>query len=149
MILNNKQEILIDIKKGKNMKIKFVYKIIPVAVFYTDFLVDKNLDGKNLGLFIVIRPRCKDDIQLLNHELIHTKQLFRMGLTSWIFMALSEKWRIKLELEAYLNTLGCNRHMQRFITNTLSKNYKIKKYTKDDIKKIIKEECEKMKLCGK
>ena len=83
------------------LKIKFIFKIIPVPIIITDNLPE-NFAGLSHGLFIKIRPEYQNDEGLIQHELTHCKQFWKYG---WIGYSLlykfSDKWRLKFEAEAY------------------------------------------------
>ena len=74
-------------------------------VFYTNLFVPKISAGCTRGPFIFIRPRYKDDKGLLEHEKVHVRQWFRtLGLHGFIY-ALSKRYRLKCEVEAYKEQL--------------------------------------------
>lgn len=74
--------------------------------FYTDsFLIGKEFAGCTYGPFIFIRPRYKDDKGLLEHEKVHVKQFWRTLMLHGLFYALSNRYRLKCEVEAYKEQL--------------------------------------------
>ncbi len=83
------------------MTIKFIYKIFPVFVFYTNWFMPKESNGYSYAFIVVIRPTHENSNVLLDHELIHSKQFLRtLGLMSPLYY-LSFKHRLIYELEAY------------------------------------------------
>lgn len=82
------------------MEIRKIFKIIPIPIFYTDRIKD-GFSGVSYGMWIKIRPRCKNDEGLLQHELTHCKQWYRTFGIHGILTLISKKWRYKSELEAY------------------------------------------------
>ena len=70
--------------------------------FYTNLGMDETTSGTTRGPVILIKPGCKDDEGLYQHELTHVKQSF-MGLI--IFDALLYRfyapYRLWAEVEAY------------------------------------------------
>lgn len=62
-------------------------------VVYTNFGVHKGFAGTTYGPLVFIRPVYKDDIGLLKHELVHTKQFWTLRLLTMS--------KLERELEAY------------------------------------------------
>ena len=87
------------------MKIKFVYRILPSLVVYTE-RVPKGSAGCANGPVIRILPEYKNDEGLLQHELIHVQQAYRL---LFIFHALlyyfNDSYRLQAEVEAYRKQL--------------------------------------------
>lgn len=65
------------------------------VVIYTDRLPSFVKGGITLWRFIFIRPKYRDDLGLLHHELTHIRQGWRMLLYPF------PKHRLRLEVEAY------------------------------------------------
>lgn len=82
------------------MKLMFVYRALPVLVFFTDN-VRKGFGGTTYGPIITIRKKYKNDIGLIEHELVHSKQWYRTLATHGIWYWLSDRYRLKCEVEAY------------------------------------------------
>jgi len=119
------------------MTVKFIFRVIPIFVFYTDFLVWKGKAGASYGVFIVIRPQYRDDIKLLEHELIHCRVYIKtLSISGWLYM-LSEKWRVRYEAEAYLKTLGTNNAVKKYVARKIHEGYNIKKLSYEDVEKIV------------
>jgi hypothetical protein len=75
-------------------------------VFYTDRLVKSWAAGTTYGPFVFIRPQYKNDIGLLEHELVHVNQFWRtLGLMELLY-EFSAKYRFKYEVEAYKKQLN-------------------------------------------
>jgi hypothetical protein len=87
------------------MKIKFVDGILPALVVYTK-RVPKGSAGCANGPVIRILPSHKNDEGLLQHELIHVQQAYRL---LFIFHALlyyfNDSYRLQAEVEAYRKQL--------------------------------------------
>jgi len=84
--------------------IKTIYKILPAFISYVDKL-PKEKGGKAKFCFIKILKKYKDDIGLLNHELTHVRQFYRLSVIHEYLNHFSKKYRLKIELEAYRNQL--------------------------------------------
>ena len=70
-------------------------------VIYTDRFVSKGFAGSTIWFIILIRPKYRSDVGLLEHERIHVKQFWRtLGLFSILYF-INAKYRYKSELEAY------------------------------------------------
>lgn len=70
-------------------------------VIYTDRFIKKEWDAMNLFFVTLIRPQFKGVKFIVEHEKVHTRQVFRWLIFQPIFYQLSKKWRLKFELEAY------------------------------------------------
>ena len=75
-------------------------------VFYTNRLIPSGFDALTVGSAILIRPHCRGDIGLLEHELVHVGQWRCSFGLFWALYIFSKKHRLKYELEAY------RRHLQ-------------------------------------
>jgi len=87
------------------MQIKFVDGILPALVVYTK-RVPKGSAGCANGPVIRILPSHKNDEGLLQHELIHVQQAYRL---LFIFHALlyyfNDSYRLHAEVDAYRKQL--------------------------------------------
>jgi hypothetical protein len=88
------------------MRIKMVFKIFPAFVFYWNACVLKQHQATARGPFIFIRPTSKDDLGLLEHELVHVKFFYKFPIINPLLTMFSEKWRIKTEIAAYTKQLS-------------------------------------------
>jgi hypothetical protein len=75
------------------------------VVFYTNLFVRKGYAGITIGPFAFIRPKYKDDVGLRKHEEKHIEQFWRYFGWFPIFYLLSERFRLKVEVEAYREQL--------------------------------------------
>ena len=74
--------------------------------FYTDSFIPARFGGTTYGIFVFIRPKYKNDIGMLKHELTHVKQFWRNPLFGlWYYF--SKTSRLKYEAEAYKAQLVC------------------------------------------
>lgn len=108
------------------MKLKFVYKVLPAFIFYTDFLMKDWAAGMATGPFIRIRPTHKQDRALLVHELTHAKQFYRyLGIGYAVLYTFSKRFRLKMEVEAYREHLRHTDHpdAKSRAATALSKHY--------------------------
>ena len=122
--------------------IKTVYKILPAFITYTDNLPEV-MGGWAKFCFIKILNKYKDDIGLLNHELTHVKQFYRLGLFH-VFLTLLKKYRLKIELEAYKAQLLSYPEEDRerkilYFAKFLSERYNLDK-TVDECYHLLKKE---------
>ena len=117
------------------MKIKFVYKILPVIVVYTDNL-DPKWGGYCYGPFIKIRNKYIDDKGLLEHELTHSKQVYRTMFLHGLMYKFSEKYRVKSEVEAYkvqASYYTDKDYHYNWMSDAILSKYDVKKYSKKEI----------------
>ena len=87
--------------------LKFVYGIFPAFVFYTDNLAEWQGGCAN-GPVVRIRTKYKDvDTGILQHELTHVKQFYRMLGFHGLLYLLFDTYRYRSEIEAYRVQLDC------------------------------------------
>lgn len=101
--------------------VRFVYGIIPVPVFYVD-----DLDwaaGRAYGIFVRIKKGYEDDEGLIEHELQHIRQFYRLPLIHFALYKFSAWYRYNAELECYKIQLSycthyetCVNHFAEFLT---------------------------------
>lgn len=84
------------------MKLKFVYKILPVVIFYTNKFIGKNSIGRNYGPIVVIRPEEKNNPILERHELEHAKQCYRTLCFHSLRYHTDDRYKLRMEIEAFL-----------------------------------------------
>jgi hypothetical protein len=70
-------------------------------VFYTNRFIPKNFAGYTRGPFIFIRPEYRNDAGLLAHERVHVRQWLRTLMLHPLLYALSDKYKLASEVEAY------------------------------------------------
>ena len=70
-------------------------------VFYTDRFIPERYDAINLFFVILIRPQFRTDKGLLEHERVHTRQVWKYLIFQPILYHFSRKWRLRFELEAF------------------------------------------------
>jgi len=88
------------------MKLKFVYYILPTIIIPIKSWNGKNLNAVELGNVILIAENEMDDRNgLLTHELTHAKQFYRTFGLAWILSKVSKKYRLKYEIEAYVEQI--------------------------------------------
>ena len=81
--------------------VKWVFKVLPAFVFYTDRFVPKRFGGVTYGIFVFIRKKYRNDRGLLEHELVHVKQFYRtLGLHALLY-SLWKRYRLRSEVSAY------------------------------------------------
>ncbi|AJG18798.1 hypothetical protein [Cupriavidus basilensis] len=81
------------------MSWRFVYRVLPVLVIRTDRLIPARFQGYNLGPVILLRPTAR--AALLEHELTHSRQVYRTLFLMGAIYYLSKRWRLRWEAEAY------------------------------------------------
>lgn len=81
------------------MKIKRIYGIIPVPVYYVEDL--GKFAGRSYGFFISIVEKYKDDRGLLEHELQHCRQFYRTFTLHGFLYRFISKYRYAMEIECY------------------------------------------------
>lgn len=87
------------------MEIKFVYGILPALVVYTDHVPEGSAGCAN-AMVVRIRPQYVNDEGLLQHELTHVKQAYRLlFLFHALLYLLDDCYRLHAEVEAYRKQL--------------------------------------------
>ena len=82
------------------MKIRSVFRVIPVPVFYTDRM-PAGVGGQARFMLVFIRPKYKEDEGIHQHELAHVELFWAtLGLKTFIQL-FSKKFRIWNEARAY------------------------------------------------
>ena len=94
---------------------------------------------------IVIRPKYKADVGLLNHELVHVKQ-YNRNFFHGVLYSLSKEYRYKAELEAYTAQIKSYSYETigeaMWIVNSLFNKYELglsHEKIQKDVQKIIDE----------
>lgn len=102
--------------------IKFIYGVIPVPVTFTDNMA-KNTAGYARGPVVRLRPRYENDRGLLEHELEHVRQFWRMVFSGVLLSALfvlmavlfdDQGWFASAILVPFIGLLGHNFLYSRF-----------------------------------
>ncbi len=72
------------------MKVQFIFKVIPVFIFYSDFLLKSWMAGRSFGIFVIVRKKESTTTpRVTAHEITHSKQYYRYtGLTVILTMIL-------------------------------------------------------------
>ena len=58
------------------MKFRTVFNFLPAFIFFPKIILT-NVNGIVLGPFIFIKKEDKENIEILEHELVHVKQFYR------------------------------------------------------------------------
>lgn len=74
-------------------------------VIYTNWFIPGGYAGITYGFVALIRPEYRLDIGLRKHEEKHIEQFWRYFCWFPLFYLLSEKFRLKVEVEAYREQL--------------------------------------------
>ena len=75
------------------------------VVIYTDKFIRARLSGLVIAFIILIRPSCRDNEGLLEHERVHVWQFWRTFGLHALFYLFSKSYRLEAELEAYKTQL--------------------------------------------
>ena len=116
------------------MKMKFVYKVLPVFLIKAPWLVPVRFDAKCFGPLIAFKNRYSfNDSALVQHELEHSKQSYRLPLLHPVLYKLSKEYRYKSELDAFVVQLRCYSKDEQlmfisYYTGLLHQNYNLADY---------------------
>jgi hypothetical protein len=124
------------------MRIKFVYRIFPVFIFYYKGKENKTYDATTFFNIIFIREKYRDNEAILQHEITHARQFYRTcGLHFFLYL-LSPKYRLYSEIEAIKVQLKFMITGYRYsvIAKYIFENYGIEMImTQDEIEELLKE----------
>jgi hypothetical protein len=97
-------------------------------VIYTNnnWLIPKKYAGVTRLFLVFIRPQYRNDVGLLQHELTHVRQFYKIPLIGAYLYRFSRKYRLHCELEAYREQL---KHYQQdhswLFAGYISKKYNL------------------------
>jgi hypothetical protein len=122
------------------MIFRAIFKIIPIPVFYVDSLPN-GFAGMSNGIFIRIDKDYKEDIGLLEHELVHCRQFFLLPVIHSILYKSSNSYRYWAELQAYRKQLEFSNnkessveHFAKFLSEKYGLDVSIEKAKADLLK---------------
>ena len=73
----------------------------PNIVIFSNYGIPSKYAAYSYGPIILVRPKFKDDLALIHHEQVHSRQFWRtFGLHGVRYM-FSKEYRFKSEVEAY------------------------------------------------
>lgn len=104
-------------------------------IIYTDRFIPKKHGAITLGFIVLIRPKYKSDIGLIEHEKIHIEQWKRTFGLFWILYCF-KKWRLKYEVEAYKVQLKYSPNDIDLFSYYLSHNYRLS-ITQEEAKRLL------------
>ena len=116
------------------MKVKVVYKVLPVLLVQSSLLVPRKFDAQCYGPLIAFKNKHSfNDTALVQHELEHSKQSYRLPVLHFLLYMLSKQYRYKSELEAYALQIRSYPIYQQprlcaVFANSLYKNYNLQGY---------------------
>ena len=110
------------------MKIKLIWKFIPVVVFITNWLIPSKFAGYHIGTVSFVRPEYKDDEGLIQHELTHVKQNIRTLGVSGIRQYFDKNHKLDRECEAYATQLMYVPNDQKEVMRRRFVNFMYTKY---------------------
>jgi len=120
------------------MILKFIYKFIPIPVIYTERFVP--MAGRSYGIFILIKPEHKGNEAIIAHELVHCKQFYRTFGIHGILYNISDKYKLKAEIEAYRETIRVKGYKDKrgsaWIVRTLLNDYDLN-VTKEEVEALL------------
>ena len=112
--------------------LRFVYKVLPVWVRYVgEGQVKSGFAGYCYGPYVKILESYKDDIGLVEHELTHSRQVYRTFFLMGLIYMMSSKYRYKCELEAYAVQLSYAEEKDRDRLARLFAGFMANKYNLD------------------
>ena len=82
------------------MTVRFVLYVLPVLIFFTDRL-PQGVGGRSYWLFALIRPKYREDEGLIQHELEHSRQAWKLPLLHQLMYRFSKEYALACEAQAY------------------------------------------------
>jgi hypothetical protein len=103
------------------MTIHFVYGILPAFITYTDDVGAEDRGAVTNGIRIRIRPKYRDDMGILEHELEHVRQCYRF----WEGMSHLDREvaAYRLQLTCYPDTPDEHQWRKQLFATFLSSGY--------------------------
>lgn len=87
----------------KNLSLVLLHKVIPIFVIYSHKGIPTKAVACTRFFTIRVKPRYRNDLSVITHEVAHVKQIMRTSGFHYLFYNFSDKYRYKSELEAYAN----------------------------------------------
>ena len=116
------------------MKLKFVYKVLPVLLVQSSLLVPKKFDAKCFGPLIAFKNKHSfNDNALVQHELEHSKQYYRLPFIHPLLYIFSKQYRYKAELDAFTAQIKYYSkedqvNLVSYFTSLIYQNYNLSSY---------------------
>ena len=110
------------------MKIRLIWKFIPIPVFITNWLIPSKFAGYHIATLALVRPTHKDDEGLIQHELTRVKQNIRTFGVSGIRQYFDKNHKLDRECEAYAVQLQYVPKSDKDVMNKRFVNYIYSKY---------------------
>ena len=112
-----------------------------IPMYYKIIVSKKKMEGGIVGWAhawkIFISPDYVDDQSVVEHEKVHVRQWWRtLGLHTHL-MNLSEKYRLRIEIEAYKVTLKYTPRDINYICRELRDGYGFEGLTRRQIKRML------------
>lgn len=73
----------------------------PNIVLFTNWFIPKRFAAYSYGPIILVRPKYREDLPLIHHEQVHSRQFWRTFGLHGIRYMFSKEYRFKSEVEAY------------------------------------------------
>lgn len=116
------------------MKLKFVYKVLPVLLIKAPWLVPDRFDAKCYGFFVAFSTKYNLESKgLVEHELEHCRQSYRLPFVHPLLYKFSKEYRYKSELDAYVKQFQQYSKDEQvalisYFAKYLHQNYKLSSY---------------------
>ena len=116
------------------MKLKFVYKVLPVLLIKAPWLVPDKFDAQCYGFFVAFSTKYNLESKgLVEHELEHCRQSYRLPLVHPLLYKLSKEYRYKSEHGAFVVQLKQYSRDEQlrlisYFTSLLYQNYNLADY---------------------
>jgi len=110
------------------MKIRLIWKFIPVPIFITNWLIPSKFAGYHIATLALVRPSHEDDEGLIQHELTHVKQNIRTLGISGVRQYFDKNHKLDRECEAYAIQLQYVPQPQQDVMKKRFVNYIYSKY---------------------
>lgn len=110
-----------------------------LKIIYTDKIIPERFSAYTIAFLILVRPKYRDDIGLIEHEKIHVHQFWRTFGFNGLFYFFSKKKRLQYEVEAYRKQLEFSPEpgtSKKLFACYLASNYKLD-ITKEEAIKLF------------
>ena len=86
---------------------RFVFKVVPVPILWTDRFMESWMGACSRGSFVCVRPKYRGkDEGIVQHELEHVRQFYRaLTFPHTILYRFSPRYRLVCEIDAYVRQM--------------------------------------------
>ena len=81
--------------------VMLLFGVIPVPLVFSKRFLGGRVTGTSMFFAIFIHPDLKDDLSVIVHESVHTRQIYRSAFFHFFLYNFCDNYRYNAEIEAY------------------------------------------------